>query len=74
MLRERIRVIPPLNDLGILLKPEWRYLRRAVKETDLTHSPSGAAPYRIFAAFIRNRGQSRSPEEATLAEIESAQI
>ncbi len=74
LLRERMRAIPPLSDLGNSLKPDWRYLRQAVEQTDLTHSPSGAAPYRIFAAFIKNRGQSRSSEESTLAEIESAQI
>lgn len=74
ILLERVRIIPPLNDLRTNLKPDWRYLRRAVEETDLTGSLSGAAPYRIFAAFVRKRGEPRSSEESTLAEIESAEI
>ena len=74
IVRDRVRKIPPFNDLLNNLKPDWRYLRRAVIETDLTTMPFGAAPYRIFAAFLRMRGESRSHEENTLAEIEAAEI
>lgn len=74
IVRDRVRAIPPLNDLRTNLKPDWRYLRRAVVETDLIGVPSGAAPYRILAAFVRMRAEPRSYEENTLAEIEAAEI
>jgi hypothetical protein len=74
LLRERIRVLPPTSDLRAELRREVRYLRQAVEETDLAHSPSGEVPHLIFSAFISNKGKPRSLEESALAEIEERQI
>lgn len=74
IVQERARMIPAFNALRISLQPDWRYLRRAVEETDLTGLVSDVVLYRIFAAFIKLRDQHRSAEESTLAEIESTHI
>jgi len=74
LLRERIRSLPSTSDLRAELRQQVRYLRQAVEETDLAHSPSGEVPHLILAAYLRNKGKPRSLEESALAEIESAQI
>lgn len=74
LLRERIRSLPPTSDLRAELREQVRYLRQAVEETDLAHSPSGEVPHLIFAAYLRNKGRSRSSEESALAKIEQQQI
>jgi hypothetical protein len=74
LLRERIRATPQTSDLRGYLAQHVRYLRQAVDETDLRHIPSAAAPYRIFAAFMKHIAMPRSGEESTLAEIEQRQI
>lgn len=74
ILRERLRAIPSTSDLQSLLRPNWRYLRQVVEQTDLTKIKSEEAPYRIFAAFLKNVPVSRSFEELALADREQRDL
>ena len=72
-IRERIRALPD-KYLRSYLKEHWRYLRRAVEQTNIKDLISSAVPYRICAAFLKELAKPRSAEECVLAQIEQGQI
>jgi hypothetical protein len=74
LLRNRTRTIPESNDLRQHLTKYWRYLRQAVEQIDLKRTVSGAVPYRVFGAIMRNIARPRSDEESVLAAKEQKDI